>query len=223
MRFQAPESLAEQIAQHLTRLIVTGELRPLERIQELKVAGELDVSRGSVREALLLLERRHVIRIFPRKGAVVTELSIEHVEALYDMMSGLITMLACKFAERWQASDFAQGSRQIERIVRLLQEPEARVETIVDAGLELLNLCYPVVRNPYLEETLENFRPAISRTYYLAMKSQIAAFADSRQFFEGLIKAVAERDARAIPPLVEAFIENQKQLVLAALAARSAA
>ena len=54
MRFQAPESLSEQIAQHLGQRIMTGELRPGERIQELKVAGELNVSRGSVREALLI-------------------------------------------------------------------------------------------------------------------------------------------------------------------------
>jgi len=68
MRFQAPESLSEQIAQHLGQQIITGTMRPGERIQELKVAGDLDVSRGSVREALLILERRHLIQIFPARG-----------------------------------------------------------------------------------------------------------------------------------------------------------
>ena len=64
---------------HLSRLIITGPAwKPRERIQELKVAGDLDVSRGSVREALLILERRHVIEIYPRKGAVVSDLSVQH-------------------------------------------------------------------------------------------------------------------------------------------------
>lgn len=52
MRFQTPESLSEQIAQHLGQRIITGVMRPGERIQELKVAGDLDVSRGSVRDVV---------------------------------------------------------------------------------------------------------------------------------------------------------------------------
>lgn len=85
MRFQAPESLSEQIAQHLGQRIVVRDLKPGERIQELKVSGDLNVSRGSVREALLILERRHLVEIYPRRGAVVSELTIDSVNALYDI------------------------------------------------------------------------------------------------------------------------------------------
>ena len=65
MGFQAAVSLTEQIAEHLGSQIISGALQPLERIQELKVAGELGVSRGSVREALLILESRHLVEIVP--------------------------------------------------------------------------------------------------------------------------------------------------------------
>ena len=53
MTFVPSESLTEQIAQYLGNQIVTGELKAGDRIQELRVADELNVSRGSVREALL--------------------------------------------------------------------------------------------------------------------------------------------------------------------------
>ena len=71
MSFKAPESLAEQIAQHIGDQIITGKMKSKERIQELKVANDLEVSRGSVREALLILEGRHLIDILPRRGAMV--------------------------------------------------------------------------------------------------------------------------------------------------------
>lgn len=58
------DSLSEQIARHIGEQIISGELVEGERIQELRIAKELDVSRGSVREALLLLERTHLIEIF---------------------------------------------------------------------------------------------------------------------------------------------------------------
>jgi len=74
MTFKAKESLTEQIAHHLEQRIILGEMGPGERIQELRIAAELDVSRGSVREALLLLQRRHLVDIFPRRGAMVASI-----------------------------------------------------------------------------------------------------------------------------------------------------
>ena len=68
MTFKAPDSLAEQIAHYLAERIIRGELKERERIQEQKVTQALNVSRGSVREALLILERRHLIVILPRRG-----------------------------------------------------------------------------------------------------------------------------------------------------------
>ncbi|MEM1231777.1 MAG: GntR family transcriptional regulator, partial [Pseudomonadota bacterium] len=43
------------------------------RLQELTLARQLGVSRGSVREALLVLQRQQLIDILPRRGAVVRE------------------------------------------------------------------------------------------------------------------------------------------------------
>ena len=61
MQQQEAHSLSEQIAKHISEQIIRGELVEGERIQELRIASELDVSRGSVREALLLLERTQLI------------------------------------------------------------------------------------------------------------------------------------------------------------------
>ncbi len=61
---QSSEGLSEQIAKHIAEQIILGELVEGERIQEVRIATELDVSRGSVREALLLLQRTYLIEIF---------------------------------------------------------------------------------------------------------------------------------------------------------------
>ena len=74
MSIEEKESLSEQIAKHISEQIISGELVEGERIQELRIAKELDVSRGSVREALLILEHTHLIEIFPRRGAIVSEM-----------------------------------------------------------------------------------------------------------------------------------------------------
>ena len=102
MTFKAPDSLAEQIAHHLAERIIRGDLKPGERIQEQKVTLALNVSRGSVREALLILERRHLIAILPRRGAHVTELSAHKVQSLCTLMGELYILLGNAVAAGWQ-------------------------------------------------------------------------------------------------------------------------
>lgn len=214
MRFQAPESLSEQIAQHIGLRIIKAELKPKERIQELKVAKELDVSRGSVREALLILERRHLVNIFPRKGAVVSELSAHHVNCLYDMYITLLSMLLSTFSQCWKDGDLEEMIGKVESINKLMSSPEKPVDKIVEAGFELMSMTYEVVNNPYLEETLENFKPGISRTYYLAMKPRQEELHQTRAFFNKLVSAVLKRDQEAVKVIVADYGEFQRTLTL---------
>ena len=92
------ESLSEQISQHIAEQIINGELVEGERIQEIRFADELDVSRGSIREALLLLERTHLIEIYPRRGAVVSEMSAQQVSALFDILGILLGKIVERLA-----------------------------------------------------------------------------------------------------------------------------
>lgn len=218
MQFQAPESLSEQIAQHLGRQIITGELRPGERIQELKVAGDLDVSRGSVREALLILERRHLIRIYPRKGAVVSGMSPELVNSLYDIYMHLLGMLADRFMAQRTKADEQPLLQAINQLCRRLNGEQANVGEVIDGGLEIMRKCYPVVNNPYLEETLENFRPAISRTYYLVLADDPREMQISGSFFQRIAERVEADDHQGVTEAIRDFGEHQREVALQALA-----
>ena len=121
MTFKAPDSLAEQIAHHLAERIIRGELKPGERIQEQKVTLALNVSRGSVREALLILERRHLIAILPRRGAHVTELTAHKVQSLCTLMSEMYILLGNAVAQRM--ADVIAAD-----LVRLAPDAKPRIE-----------------------------------------------------------------------------------------------
>ena len=102
MTFKAPDSLSEQIAHYLAERIIRGELKPGERIRELKVTQALNVSRGSVREALLILERRHLVAILARRGAHVTELDERGVRSLCTLMGEFYILLGNAVASSWR-------------------------------------------------------------------------------------------------------------------------
>lgn len=86
------QSLAEQIAARLSERILSGAYAPGQRIMEQGVAAEFAVSRGPVREALRLLEKEGLVIILARRGAQVTNPTIEEVNEIFDiraMLNGL--------------------------------------------------------------------------------------------------------------------------------------
>ncbi|EMP56705.1 GntR family transcriptional regulator [Marinobacter santoriniensis NKSG1] len=221
MRFQAPESLSEQIAQHLGQRIITRDLKPGERIQELKVAGDLNVSRGSVREALLIMERRHLVEIFPRRGAVVSALTRESVNNLYDIYIDLLCMLGRKVLERWSGPELSgvMGQvRELQAVIDALNSngPDA-AEQVIDAGFGVMRYAYGLVENPFLEETLENFRPAISRTYFVALEHFRDEIGETATFFRQLAEAAGSGDTNRLETVIKAFGEHQREQVLSIL------
>jgi DNA-binding GntR family transcriptional regulator len=218
MTFKAPDSLAEQIAHHLAERIIRGELKPGERIQEQKVTTSLNVSRGSVREALLILERRHLVVILPRRGAQVTELNAHNVESLCTLMSELYILLANNVANRWEAQTDLAPFMQIQQ--RLIASYERQdVKTFVEDSFSVMRAAYPFANNPYLQETVENLQPSMSRTYYLALDQRKAEMGEYLALFAQLLDAVMARDPVQIRVVLSRYTERSCQLVLSALAA----
>ena len=219
MTFKAPDSLAEQIAQHLAERIIRGELKERERIQEQKVTQALNVSRGSVREALLILERRHLIVILPRRGAQVTELTAHNVKSLYALVMELYIVLANAVAVSWRNE---ADLMPLLAVQRQLQASAARedIDAFVENSFDVMRAAFPFANNPFLQETLENLLPAISRTYHLALarrKSEMNQFLNT---FASLLQAVLARNAEQIRSLLLAYGQHNCTLVLAALADR---
>ena len=218
MTFKAPDSLAEQIAQHLADRIVRGDLKPGERIQEQKVTQALNVSRGSVREALLILERRHLVAILPRRGAQVTVLDEHNVTSLCTLMSELYILLAGGVATRWQTKEDLVPFLDIQR--RLQASYEAQdVKAFVEESFNVMRAAYPFANNPYLQETVENLQPSMNRTYFLALDQRKAEMSQYLALFDQLLEAVLARDLAQIRTVLVSYGQRSCQLVLTALTA----
>ncbi|WP_223122006.1 GntR family transcriptional regulator, partial [Pseudomonas viridiflava] len=138
-------------------------------IQEQKVTQALNVSRGSVREALLILERRHLVAILPRRGAQVTVLNAHNVTSLCTLMSELYILQANAVAEHWKTeTDLAPFVAIQERLRASLESQD--VKAFVEESFNVMRAAYPFANNPYLEETIENLQPSMSRSYFLALE-----------------------------------------------------
>jgi DNA-binding GntR family transcriptional regulator len=69
----------------LRRAIITGALAPGEEIDEELVAAHLRISRSPVRQAMGILEAEGLVKRIYRRGVIVTELTAEEIEEIYNM------------------------------------------------------------------------------------------------------------------------------------------
>lgn len=211
MSFKAQESLSEQIAQHLAKQIIRGEMLAGDRIQELRIAGELEVSRGSVREALLILERRHLIDILPRRGAVVKDMSEAHVRSLYELtqvLLGLVVRKAIKVMAEEDMDPFILSIQQLQHCV-----DERDMEGFFEQSFLFLELAYPFSRNPFVEDIMANLQPAVQRAYYMALHLDPNESKECLSFFKAIVETIFRRDVRSALEIIREFAEHQSSLV----------
>ena len=135
------QSLAEQIAARLSERIVSGRYSPGQRILEQAVAAEFGVSRGPVREALRLLEKEGLAIIHPRRGAQVTNPTIEEVNEIFDiraMLNGLRDrMIAESPARTALLAQLEPAVAQLQRSAELPGPGDDYVEVVIDLNRRL--------------------------------------------------------------------------------------
>ncbi|MEG2474323.1 GntR family transcriptional regulator, partial [Acinetobacter sp.] len=209
------DSLSEQIAKHISEQIIRGELVEGERIQELRIAAELDVSRGSVREALLILERTQLIEIFPRRGAVVAEMSALQVRSLFDMASLLLGQIVHRMAETWR-------SHEAERIQLLLEQLDAETrqghtEKFYDLIFQSMARQHEMVGNPYLMRYYQELLPSLRRSYFLTLNISRRELQESSELFKLVTDAVLIRKPQQAALFMEDFCRHLRNLVLESL------
>jgi DNA-binding GntR family transcriptional regulator len=79
------QTLGMQAAEAIRRLIATGRLVGGDHLIEARIAEQLGISRGSVRDALWLLRGEGLVRDEPRRGTFVAQLTAADVREIYDL------------------------------------------------------------------------------------------------------------------------------------------
>ncbi|TXJ07032.1 MAG: GntR family transcriptional regulator [Acinetobacter sp.] len=213
---QSSEGLSEQIARHIAEQIISGELVEGERIQELRIAKELDVSRGSVREALLLLQRTYLIDIFPRRGAIVSEMSAQQMRALFDTSSMILGSLVQRSCEIWRQQDAEQMQKLLESLEKNVQAGD--IEHFYDAIFDFLTLQSQRIENPYLSNMYQVLLPSIRRGYFLTLNTSRRELQEALDLFRLVIDAILVRKPHQAALFMDDFCRYLRNLVLESLA-----
>ena len=100
-------SLAGQTVGVLRELVLTGEIAPGERVNEVGLAQRLGISRGPLREAIRHLASEGLLVLTPNRGAHVLAADNSGVRALFELRSALECAAARLAAARRTDDDLA--------------------------------------------------------------------------------------------------------------------
>lgn len=215
MHLNDMENLSEQIAQRISEQIITGELVEGERIQELRIAKELQVSRGSVREALLLLERTHLIQIYPRRGAVVSEMTTQQIRGLFDSSMLVLTYIVQRMSDVLRPHEAAVLRTIFTQLEQHAKQGSA--EKFYDVFFGYLAEQQDMVANPYLMKFYRELLPSVRRSYFLTLNTSKRELQEALELSKLLIDAILSRNSQQATLFMEDFCRHLCNLVLESL------
>lgn len=209
-------STVERIARNLADRIIFGQLQSSERIQELKIAGELKVSRGSVREALLVLEGRHMVSILPRRGALVRPLNNNEIASISQVIAQVTGTLFSEFAARRPT---AASMAPLQRTLGCIQAAinDNNLADLVQARQAFFEQPAEAIDNDFTGNLLRGLSGSARRLMVQASRNPDYEAADVRRCAQALFDATAEHDGERVRQILTAMLRRDAALASAVL------
>jgi DNA-binding GntR family transcriptional regulator len=158
----ARSNLREQIKDVILQRIVEGSYQPGSRIVETRVAQELGVSQGPVREALRDLEQLGCVVHEPYRGCSVRAFSVDELLEAFPVRAALEALAARLAAERLGDAELAELEQLLERMRVAARRGDAHDQSRANASFHATIV--RAARNGTLERQWRMLEP-FSRTY----------------------------------------------------------
>ncbi len=215
-RFDGRANLAEEVGNLIRDMILDGRLPAGERINEVRLAAEIGVSRTPLREALTRLVSEGALADVPRRGRFVRALTSEEVRAIYPIRS-ILDPAALRLAGIPPAQKIAQ-LRAINRRLAKCTRPADAVRVDDELHLELIARC----PNPVLIELIEQFMWR-TRRYELGLMRKSVNMADAVAAHERIFAALEAGNLELACKELEGNMQRGEQPILQWLEQRDTA
>jgi DNA-binding GntR family transcriptional regulator len=203
--------LRDIVFEHLRAAIISGALKPGERLMELQLAEDMGVSRTPVREAIRKLELEGLVSMVARRGAYVSDLSIRDIAETFEVRAALESLAAGLAAERIVPEELEQLERVLVEIGTC--EQQGTIERMVELDEEFHALLFAATRNSRLSQIISNLREQIARfrRSSLSTPGRIKAVF---QEHKSIVEAISDRNSSLAQALAREHIENAEHSLM---------
>lgn len=200
------QSLHDELVTRLRQAIVDGTLAPGAKVPERALCEQLAVSRTPLREALKVLANEGLITLEANRGARVSTVMIEELEATFPVIAvleGLAGKLACD-----NASDDAIT------LLETLHDDMFRHYEAGDKGAyfqsnrDIHSALFEAAGNPVLSQQYAILSSRIERARLIANLSS-ERWAEAVSEHRAIIRAVKKRDGVVLSSLLNSHVNNK--------------
>ena len=165
------KSLGDDVADRLREAILHGELRGGQHLREEELAEKLQVSRGPVRDAFVLLEREGLIRSSRHRGVTVVDLTLRDLHEIYTLRSALEPLAVRLAIERGTGADLAGIESALDEFTAALS-PRMSERTAADLDVRFHDAIFRAARHERLYSAWSHIRmPA----YWFMLSRNVAS------------------------------------------------
>lgn len=203
--------LRDVVFNTLRQAILTGELKPGERLMEIHLADRLGVSRTPIREAIRKLELEGLVVMIPRKGAQVAKITEKNLNDVLEVRRALDTLavrLACKRMDDTYKKQLREACDEFAKVVKC-----SNTKDITEADVRFHDIINQSTGNDRLIQLVNNLAEQMYR-YRLEYIKDAAYHNRLIDEHEEIYNAIMERDEERAAKAVVVHIDNQEASIL---------
>jgi DNA-binding GntR family transcriptional regulator len=162
-------TLKDHTVEVISDAILTGKIKPGDRLNESQLARDLHVSRAPVREALQQLQEQSLIVNVPRRGMFVVTLDEEDTQKI-NSLRVILEGEALRLAQR---NLTPQRKQRLEKLLTAIENMEPMpTKTTMRVDFEFHRTIWSYSANEYLEKTLTSLTaPLFAHTVRSMLRS----------------------------------------------------
>lgn len=203
--------LRDVVFNTLRKAILTGELKPGERLMEIHLANRLGVSRTPIREAIRKLELEGLVIMIPRRGAEVaqiTEKSLKDVLEVRRALDALCAELACDRITEEEQGRLKEACGAFERATRT---KDATI--IAKADVKFHDIIIQATGNQRLVQLINNLSEQMYRYRFEYIKDENrhdSLVNEHRIIYQSIVSGDKKRAAET----ARLHIDNQEKSII---------
>lgn len=212
-------SLTTRVQAAIESMIMSGELRGGERVNEVALSDKFGTSRGPLREACRALAQEGLLVAIPNRGVFVRELDLREALEVYDIRSALDELLGRLIAERVTDAQIDELNRLIAEMDQAAADKD--MERYYPVNVEFHNRLLAFADNRRLERL---YRSLVKELHLFRRKGllQSGSMRISNEEHRRIVQTIAERDPIAAGVGMKSHVLSAKQRLLAAVEAERA-
>lgn len=206
--------LRDVVFNTLRQQILTGELKPGERLMEIHLANKLGVSRTPIREAIRKLELEGLVIMIPRRGAEVAQITWKNLKDVLEVRRALDVLaieLSCDRITKEELLELQAACKNFEEATKT-----ADVREVAEADVKFHDIIVKSTRNDRLIQLVNNLSEQMYRYRFEYLKDTSSHEALVNEHNK-ILQSIINKDVKSAVEGVKIHVDNQEAAIITSL------